>query len=59
MNHKYKYGIYLGADDSLSMLYDLMNEDTQAKTLYLTLTYEYVEGTAAQGYKAAQMAWYV
>jgi len=49
------WGLPLNRGDSISMIVDLMNTATTSKSLYLTVTYEYVSGTS--NYKEAQVAW--
>ncbi|RPB05656.1 FAD-binding domain-containing protein [Choiromyces venosus 120613-1] len=56
INHDANYGIKADTLDNLDIILELINEATDTKTLYLTMTYEYVPQSTA-GYKAVTMAW--
>ncbi|KAL1955726.1 hypothetical protein VTO42DRAFT_8124 [Malbranchea cinnamomea] len=55
-NHVLPYGIKISRIDRVNMIYDLMNESDEDKTLYISVTYEWLPGNA-EGYKPATMAW--
>ncbi|KAK2789530.1 hypothetical protein FQN52_006058 [Onygenales sp. PD_12] len=50
-----KYGIHV--EGRLGMLVDLMNMSDQDQEYYVTMTYEFISGEAAAGYKPVTVAW--
>jgi hypothetical protein len=52
-----KYGLSIGPLDQYTMVVELMNQNPQNISVYVTQTYELVEGEAAKGYKDAHMIW--
>ncbi|KAF1815741.1 hypothetical protein P152DRAFT_471140 [Eremomyces bilateralis CBS 781.70] len=54
INGKYKYGIKVGAGDSMMLLYDLVNDLDKKRNYYIVMKYE---TTTDREYKAVSMAW--
>lgn len=52
-----KYGMQINTHDSFTMSYNITNESSAPKELYIQMIYEAIELPFANGYKEAQMAW--
>jgi len=57
VNRHGKWGIKVNPADRWMSIVELMNESDVERTVYMTLTYEYVEGAAAAGYKDMHLIW--
>jgi hypothetical protein len=53
---KDKLGYFLNKADKFSLIVDFMNEKPQDKTVYMTITYDYVDGRPA-GFSNYRMIW--
>jgi hypothetical protein len=50
-------GYHLNANDKFAYLVDLMNMNMDERVVYVTMTYDYVEGPLPQGWSDVKMVW--
>jgi len=54
---KTKWGYIMGMGDRLGYIVDLMNINTEDKTVYMTMYYDYFEGALPSGWKNVRVIW--
>jgi hypothetical protein len=52
-----KWGYQLGAGDRFGFIVDLMNINTEDKTVYMTMYYDYFEGALPSGWRNVRVIW--
>jgi hypothetical protein len=56
-NGKTKWGYYMGSGDRIGFIVDLMNINTEDKTVYLTMYYDFFEGSLPSGWRNVRVIW--
>jgi hypothetical protein len=56
-NGKTKWGYQLGSGDRFGFIVDLMNINGDDKTVYLTMYYDYFEGSLPSGWRNVRVIW--
>jgi hypothetical protein len=57
LNTHGNWGYYLGSSDKFSQVLELMNESKESKTVYVTVKYEWLADSKADGYKKVSPLW--